>query len=493
MFFHVRASVVVVSLGFASFAAPELAFAGEPGQVTSNDTPPNPHVAGGQIATSCQWPTSVGLVTGSAGCSGTLVHPRVITTAAHCLTPNLETSVRFGESSSDPLFTIPVEYCLENPAYPNGQVHPTDYAFCVLTEEVPLPPTPPLMGCELEELDQGDPVVLVGFGTTGAPGSSGTKRWVNAEIENVGNNFIAAGDQSGSTCSGDSGSSGFFQLPDGGWRSWGILSGGPEGCPNVGYFVPIAAAVPWIESESGIDITPCHDADGTWNPGPECQGVATNPDAGGGDWEEVCPDMLSAKPDTCGPAGDFPVPESPPPEVSFTTPLDGDVFVDVPSIFDIVVETNQKRFAVVQVELFIDGELVITRNRKPWDPYEPWVFADASFPPGVYELCARAEEYDGDDAEACVEFTVEDPAAGDGDGDPAGDGDGDPDTGDGDGDSGSESEGDTGDPMGGGETTGIPVDGISDEGCACSSQGSKGGAGAALLLPLLLLGLRRRE
>lgn len=451
-----------------------------------------PLIQGGQAAASCEWPTSVALFNGMGMCSGTLVHPRVVTSAAHCFHPmngGYPDSVRFGEETFNPAFQVAVDYCLYNPGW-NGQVGETDYAFCVLSAAVELPPTPPLMGCELELLEPGVEVALVGFGNDSDNGGAGTKRWGDSVIvgtqQGVQDGIIAAGTMNLSSCQGDSGGTGYIQLADGGWRSWGMLSGGPEGCGNEGYYVSIAHAAAWIEAESGYDITPCHDVDGTWNPGPACTGAATNPIAGG-TWNQGCVGEVGEEPATCGPGISWPD-DVTPPLVSFTIPTDGEVFVDSPANFDITVDTQDEGFAVLSVELFVDGQSVATRDRLAWAPYEPWVFSNAEFFDGSYELRAVATDYDGNVGESTIMFHVGE-APGDGDGDPAtGDGDGDP--------GGGETETSGGEAETGGEdsgTGGPAIMPIADEGCGCaSSPGGRGGLGAVLALGLLALIRRRR-
>src|SRR5258708_26896368 len=49
-------------------------------------------IFGGQSATTCQWPTTVLL----NGCTGTLVHPLLVTTARHCGTGHR--TATFGET-----------------------------------------------------------------------------------------------------------------------------------------------------------------------------------------------------------------------------------------------------------------------------------------------------------------------------------------------------------------------------------------------------------
>ena len=62
--------------------------------------------------------------------------------------------------------------------------------------------------------------------------------------------------------------------------------------------------VAWIEQESGFDVSPCHDPDGTWNPGPDCGGVPVDPQTGSGTWPSCDPGELSDKENTCGPPYD---------------------------------------------------------------------------------------------------------------------------------------------------------------------------------------------
>src|SRR5947207_7050882 len=94
-------------------------------------------IVGGQTASTCQWPTTVLL----SGCTGTLVHPLIVTTAAHCGT-NHKTAT-FGETNSAAARRIPIEYCK---VFQKSGSDGTDFAFCKLrTPVTDVPIIPPLM------------------------------------------------------------------------------------------------------------------------------------------------------------------------------------------------------------------------------------------------------------------------------------------------------------------------------------------------------------
>jgi len=60
---------------------------------------------------------------------------------------------------------------------------------------------------------------------------------------------------------GDSGGPAFVQLADKSWRVFGIDSEGTGKSCGAGDLMGVMhKAVSWIEQQSGVDITPCHDA-----------------------------------------------------------------------------------------------------------------------------------------------------------------------------------------------------------------------------------------
>jgi len=256
-------------------------------------------IVGGHRVVECGWPSTVALVSDTSLCTGTLLHPSLVLYAAHCGAAFKE--ARFGESitGSGLQRTVPIETCHVLPG--GAPSHGDDFAYCVLADPVEdVPIVPPLMGCELEVLEPGAPITLVGFGRT-EDGSSGTKHEVDTEV--VG--FTSAGEirlggAGADTCFGDSGGPAFVQLDDGSWRVFGVTSWGTV-CGQGGYSSLTSAAIPWVEAETGFDLSPCHDGYGVWEPGLSCDAFALEPWVGHGQWPEGCVGgPVSGPSETCG-------------------------------------------------------------------------------------------------------------------------------------------------------------------------------------------------
>jgi len=270
--------------------------------LTPAEEPPLP-IFGGDAVEECGWPSTVMM----DGCTGTLVHPQVAIFASHCMFfadgVGPET-VGFGEHNNAPVREVATDGCLMFDGWtPDmGAGEGNDVAFCVLAEPVDdVDIVPILMGCETEILQPGQDVALVGFGVTETD-VFGVKHQVAAQVNSLTPTEINLGGNGMSTCNGDSGGPAFVQLEDGSWRVFGVTSRGlGGGCGEGSVFGLIHAHIDWIEAAINVDLTPCHDADGTWNPNEDCGAFPLEPNIPGGDWALGCAGGgLSRPSSTCG-------------------------------------------------------------------------------------------------------------------------------------------------------------------------------------------------
>ncbi len=385
--------------GGAALAAPDL-----------TDRPSEPlGIYGGQEASKCAWPTAVAVAGNGSLCTGTLVHPRLVVYAAHC--GDDPKTIDFGELTLAPGQFVKAELCMTNPSYGgvNDQAH--DWAFCRLPYSITgVPVTPVLYGCEIPELNQGDQVAIVGFGANQGDAGAGTKRWAMTTLTGVfGNTATLGGNGKPSVCPGDSGGPAFLQLADGSWRAFGIASTVTGSCGGSGTHALIHKAVPWIEQNSGIDITPCHDDNGNWDPDFHCGGFySASAGQGFGTWSKWCDGTpKGGASQTCGAPFDS-VPDDMPPNVVIDDPQDGAHF-DVGTPVTIAISaTDNDGWGITGVRLRINGQ-----EQKTVDIDEPYAFAGVMFPEGEWVLQAVAEDAAANIGEsATVTIVVGNPQAG---------------------------------------------------------------------------------
>lgn len=352
---------------------------------TAWSSPPPPPIVGGLPAWPCDWPSAVLLERDGRICTGTLVSSRIILYAAHCGVDF--TRVILGEAYGGGRYA-PLARCEQYS--PGNIVAADDFAFCELARPINgVPIAPVLYGCESEALTPGREVTIVGFGRDD-DAVSGQKRFAATVYNGVADgglevDMLSVGGNGTSASFGDSGGPAFLQMEDGSWRSFGIVSGGPEEGMPV-YYVDMRTTVEWVESTSGFDITPCHTADGTWEPGFECGGFATDP-TGGGTWDRQCSeeDPLSERSETCG----APHPADPePPDVTIASPEADAILDDVPATVTIDVEASDQTSQVRRVWLSIDDELRLE------DVTPPFQF-EVELEKGTYTLVALAEDEGG--------------------------------------------------------------------------------------------------
>jgi len=233
-------------------------------------------IVNGEVAEPGQFPSTVALggEFGSSGpsamCTGNLVTPRVIISAAHCgdgipieLVQALGVAY-FGtdvtaadtEIGFDDLVIHPDYVPLDNAA---GELGEFDLSVFVLKEDAPVEPTwfrrEAVTG---EDLDA--QLTSVGFGITSAGGSdSGIKRYANLILDDYDENFLLTFNSSNPTdsniCSGDSGGPQFF-YQDGFYIEGAVHSWGDVDCAIESGSTRVDIATEWfldqIEAVHGI-------------------------------------------------------------------------------------------------------------------------------------------------------------------------------------------------------------------------------------------------
>jgi|GEM_PF-6634428 len=222
-----------------------------------------PRVVGGQPAPDVAPAAALRDGEGRLVCSGVVVGPRALLTAAHCLPPRSAPSAAAASHDEEELgprdvcFGPHVDACAQVVRVTGWTLHPAwdpttfdgDLAVVSLADDAPTT----AVALSSRRAAVGDVVDVVGYGRTDAADlrSVGEKRVRRMRIDDVADGRVVHGE---SACNGDSGG----PLLDSGDSLLlvAVTSSGPRGCKDYGRATEVLPYAPWITERAKETAAP---------------------------------------------------------------------------------------------------------------------------------------------------------------------------------------------------------------------------------------------
>jgi hypothetical protein len=248
---HVSCAALVALIGVGSFGCAADPWVEETGSSTKE-------IIGGAVDTA--HPAVVAVLTdmadGSAGiCTGTVIAPDVVLTAAHCVVPpNVGWHVLFGTSTSTPgAPVLPVKQAIAHPGFDRSTIGSAnsrgqDVGVLVLSSPVTAVRPMPINRRALTPAMESMQLTFVGFGDDDGVNATGAgiKRTARASITEVRDEELSAGITGRTTCQGDSGGPWFGKV-NGVETLLGTTSYGREGCTGAASATRVDRVLDFIE------------------------------------------------------------------------------------------------------------------------------------------------------------------------------------------------------------------------------------------------------
>lgn len=208
-------------------------------------------IVGGSLTSSY---AAVGALTTSSGfpfCTGTVIAPRVVVTAAHCLAePGTTASgIRFalGADANNPSSVLRVKRIQFHPSYDDQQIK-NDIGVVILSADAPVAPVP--VNTAMSSSWVGKSLTFVGYGVTNGATQTGAgkKRVVSIPVSQVSTTQFAYQTRGKNTCNGDSGGPAFATDSSGNLTVVGVTSYGDANCTSYGVDTRVDAFRSFINS-----------------------------------------------------------------------------------------------------------------------------------------------------------------------------------------------------------------------------------------------------
>jgi len=227
-----------------------------------------PAIYGGDEVAPGAWDAVVAIFDDGVLCTGTLVSPRVVLTAGHCLA-DLEAGelpeVYFGDGLVEGQTLAVARYGIHPDFCRSCKEDVNDFGFVELAaDRTPSGGFPAPIADQAAwdaAMAEGASLTLVGYGESDdAPADpflgAGVKREVETTLTTLGDTGLEflAGGEGKSTCQGDSGGPAFAPADGGGYRLAGVLARGE--CGEASFYGAPYAALCWLRDEAGADLVP---------------------------------------------------------------------------------------------------------------------------------------------------------------------------------------------------------------------------------------------
>lgn len=187
--------------------------------------------------------------TGADVCTATLIAPRKLLTAAHCLQGVAAARVKFviGQNAMSPERVLDAKRLVPHPGYSletvpgYGDVVSNDVGLVLLAQDAPANVAPVPLGPALDDSLLGRDLLFMGYGTSGftkvgdsyTEVGTGTKRYVVMPVSELRDDAFSFGGRERNICNGDSGAPVLSRAADGSYQVVGVVSAADTLCQKT--------------------------------------------------------------------------------------------------------------------------------------------------------------------------------------------------------------------------------------------------------------------